>query len=428
LKTIVRQQLPPQIKKKELPKGGIRYELVIDTGVVNGRRKQIRRRFRTEAEARREMNIVATQRDTGTYVHKRGTTVKEAVEQWLAGRTSWRQTTLTGHQNRLKPLVLLYGELPVQDLTKAHIDTLMERLESGDMPCGGKKKRRPSNGQSRRNILSSIRQLLDSEVEQGHLPRNVAQYVDTPKLDSTERPTLTVEELQKVLDTTANDRDSHQHQLGSLGLRKQELAGLKWIDIDMTAHTIKIQRTRTVVDGKVVIGEPKTDRSTRELPIPDPVYSSLLHARAMQKREKAKAGDKYRDTGYVIVDEFGRAPYPDFLTDQWKRACKRAGVPVINLHDERHTCATLMILNGVPIPVVSAWLGHATASFTMARYVHNQPQALLDAATSYGALVTKRDKKAPVETSRRGKKPSDLGGRGGFRTPDRWCVKPELYH
>lgn len=395
-----RQQLPANIRKIELKarnggKAVVRYELIVDVGKVDGKRKQLRKRttetgqpLRTEAEARAELARIQASVGNGTYVAKRTDTLEQVVNGWLAGRPGWQQTTLVGHRNRLKPLLALYGDLPIQDLKKAHIDTLMKRLETGDIPRPDDKKRRPSNGQSRRNILSSIRQMLDSEVRQGHLPRNVAQFVDTPKLDSDERPTLTVEELQRVLDMTANDRDGHQHQLGSLGLRKQELAGLGWEHIDMEAHTIRIVRTRTIADGKVVIGKPKTDRSGRELPIPDPVYSSLLHARAVQQRERLEAGSKYGDSGYVFVDSLGRPVYPDYLTDRWKAACGRAGVPVINLHDERHTCATLMILNGVPIPTVSAWMGHATASFTMARYVHNQPHALMAAANTLAGLVS----------------------------------------
>lgn len=394
-----RNQLPPQIKRVELAarKNGraiVRYQLTADVGMIDGKRKQHRKRFETEQEARTALAKIQDQRASGTYVSKRKDTVRECAEKWIAGRTSWNETTSTGHSNRLKPLVTLHGDLPIQDLKKSHIDDLMERLKTGDLPRAEGKRRRPSNGQSRKNILSSIRQMLDSEVAQGHLPRNVAKLVDTPKLDSKERPTLTVEELQRVLNITADDRDGHQHQLGSLGLRKQELAGLGWKHIDMKAHTIRIVRTRSIADGKVVIGEPKTDRSGRELPLPDPVYLSLLYARAVQKRERTEAGTAYQDSGYVFVDRFGRPVYPDYLTDRWKAACERAGVPVINLHDERHTCATLMILNGVPIPTVSAWLGHATASFTMARYVHNQPQTMTAAANLLAGLVTGRKEPA----------------------------------
>ena len=390
-----RQQLPANIKRIELTRRDhgrpvVRYEVIVDTGVdpSTGKRRQSRKRYPTEAEARQALAQAQDQVHKGTYVSKRPDTVKETIDQWIAGRTGWSETTRTGHKNRLKPLITVYGDLATQDLKKSHIDELMKRLETGDIPRPNDKKRRPSNGQSRRNVLNSIRQMLDSEVRQGHLPRNVAQLVDNPKLDSKERPTLTVEELQRVLATTASDRDAHQHQLGSLGLRKQELAGLGWEHIDMKAHTMRIVRTRTIADGKVVIGTPKTTRSKRDLPIPDPVYTALLHARAVQHREKLAAGDEYVDTGYVFVDTKGRPYYPDYLTDRWKAACERANVPVINLHDERHTCATLMILNGVPIPTVSAWLGHATASFTMARYVHNQPEAMTAAATTMTKLVT----------------------------------------
>ncbi|MDI9934747.1 tyrosine-type recombinase/integrase [Rhodococcus sp. IEGM 1351] len=392
-----RQQLPPQIKPVTLQgrRNGrpiVKYQLTVDTGIVDGKRKQLRKRFDTEAEARAELAKVIDQRASGTYVAKRLDTVSETVARWIAGRPGWNEVTRVTHRNRLKPLIVLYGDLPVQDLKKSHLDNLMERLRLGDIPRPDERRRRPSNGQSRRNVLSSIRELLASEMKQGHIPRNVAQLVDAPKLDSEERPTLTVEELQRVLDITASDRDGHQHWLGSLGLRKQELAGLGWEHIDMEAHTIQIVRTRTIADGKVVIGKPKTKRSRRELPIPDPVYSSLLHARAVQHRERLEAGTDYQESGYVFVDALGRPVYPDYLTDRWKAACGRAGVPVINLHDERHTCATLMILNGVPIPTVSEWLGHATAAFTMARYVHNQPYALTAASTTLAGLVsTKND-------------------------------------
>lgn len=391
-----RQQLPPQIRRIELDsrKDGrpvVRYELIIDTGTVNGRRKQIRRRYKTEQEARRELGKIIDQRSTGTYVHKRAATVAEVVEEWLTGQSGWKPSTWTGHRNRLKPLVTLYGDVPVQALEKSHIAKLMERLETGDIPRPKDQTRRPSNGQSRRNILNSIRMMLNSEVEQGHLPRNVAQFVPMPKLDSVERRTLDIEQLRRVLDVIKDDRDGHQHHLGALGLRKCELAELKWTDIDLDAHTFKIARTRVVVDGKVVVGTPKTERSTRELPIPDPVYTALLHARAVQAREKLEAGDKYQDSGYVVVDELGRPYYPDYLTDAWKDACRRAGVPVITSHERRHTYATLMLLNGESPVVVSALMGHADPSITLRLYAHVQKQAVQNAAQSWAALVTNRD-------------------------------------
>lgn len=124
---------------------------------------------------------------------------------------------------------------------------------------------------------------------------------------------MAVEELQRVLEMTANDRDGRQYQLGCLGLRKQELAGLGRDHIDMDVRTMRIVRTRTIADGKVIIGTPKTERSNREVPIPDPVNRALLHARAVQHREHLEAGTDYEESGYVFVDRLGRAMYPDYL-------------------------------------------------------------------------------------------------------------------
>jgi len=147
--------------------------------------------------------------------------------------------------------------------------------------------------------------------------------VDTPRLDSKERPTLTVQELHALIDVIKDDRDGHQHQLGSLGLRKQELAGLCWEHIDLEAHRMRIVRTRTIVDAKVIIGQPKKERSKLDVPIPDPVYSSLLHARAVKRQEMSPAVDRYRDSGLVFVNELGDPVHPDYLTDRWKAACAR---------------------------------------------------------------------------------------------------------
>lgn len=158
----------------------------------------------------------------------------------------------------------------------------------------------------------------------------------------------------------------------------------------MDAHTLIIKDTRVTVDGHAVDSTTKTTRSTRVLPIPDPVYSALLHARAAQSLDRVTNRDNYADSGYLVVDEHG-APYrPDRITKVWKRGCARAGVPVLRLHDGRHTCATLMHLQGVPIVVIAAWLGHVDAGF-MRTYAHAQPGSLFEAAQSFARHVTSRD-------------------------------------
>ena len=84
------------------------------------------------------------------------------------------------------------------------------------------------------------------------------------------------------------------------------------------------------------------------------------------------------------MNELGAPLYPDTLSDKWDEFTRSAGVRRIRLHEARHTCGTLMHLQGVPIAVISAWLGHADSSFTMRTYIHAQPDALHDAARMLG--------------------------------------------
>jgi integrase len=106
-------------------------------------------------------------------------------------------------------------------------------------------------------------------------------------------------------------------------------------------------------------------------------------ARNRQAAEKLALGEAYSDLGYVVCNEAGEPYHPSTMSTLWQAAIRDLDVPQIRLHDARHTCATLMHLQGVPIALVAAWLGHADVSFTMRTYVHAQPEALELAARSF---------------------------------------------
>jgi integrase len=115
---------------------------------------------------------------------------------------------------------------------------------------------------------------------------------------------------------------------------------------------------------------------------------ALRRALATQKTERLALGPDYGAGDHVVCDEAGRPYHPDTLSDYWRSLCVAAKVPSIRLHDARHTCGTFMHLQGVPIVVVSAWLGHADPAFTMRTYVHSQNEALKIAAASLQRVVT----------------------------------------
>jgi integrase len=129
--------------------------------------------------------------------------------------------------------------------------------------------------------------------------------------------------------------------------------------------------------------EPKTASAGRVLPIPDALLAELKAAKARQTAERLALGRAYANLGYVVCNEAGEPYHPSTLSRLWQAAIKNLDVPQIRLHDARHTCATLMHLQGVPIALVAAWLGHADVSFTLRTYVHAQPEALAVAARSF---------------------------------------------
>jgi len=147
---------------------------------------------------------------------------------------------------------------------------------------------------------------------------------------------------------------------------------------------VRIGKTRVDVGGRALDqDDPKTASAGRVLPLPDALLGELTAAKARQATERLHLGEAYAGLDYVVCNEAGEPYHPSTLSTMWHAAIKNLEVPQVRLHHARHTCATLMHLQGVPIALVAAWLGHADVSFTLRTYVHAQPEALELAARSF---------------------------------------------
>ena len=387
-----RRQLPPQIKRVELAArdGGrpvVRYQLTVDVGVVDGKRKQLRKRYKTEREARAALDAVRGDVAKGTYVHPSKITLTQAFEDWLASKHGLKPSTLHGHRVNLAPALAELGEVEVQKLSKRHLDDLVTALRAGGLASPTGKSRKSWSPRSVNYMLGLLTAVLRDQMRQGHVVRNVAELIDRIPADPKPPDTFTPSELQAVLAHIDGDRYAIAWQLALTGLRRGEVAGLRWSDIDLAARTLQISSTRLRFGKHLVEDTPKSRASRRTLPIPDHLAAALRAARAIQAADRLALGEEYDASGYVVVDECGAALSPHALTSRWARTLKAAGVRHIRFHDARHTCGTLMHLQDVPIAVISAWLGHASKAFTMATYVHSQPEALMLAAQSLNSVV-----------------------------------------
>jgi len=169
-------------------------------------------------------------------------------------------------------------------------------------------------------------------------------------------------------------------------MRRGELAGLRWRDVDLAAGSLRVASTRVVADT-VVVGEPKTRAGVRQVALDRDTVAALSARRRRQAEERLAAAGAWEDHGLVFVDELGRPPHPETITRWWREAVARAGLPPIRLHDARHTAATVLLRAGVPVKVVSQRLGHADVAVTMRVYQHVTEQDDRAAADALGSAL-----------------------------------------
>ncbi|MEU4839828.1 tyrosine-type recombinase/integrase [Nocardia testacea] len=391
-----RQQLPHQITKITVPdrsgKSVVRYQVRADAGIdpQTGKRHQVRRRFRTEREARAALTKFLADAASGNFVPRKDVTVEEVCRDFLASLHWARRTTLAGYEYNLAPLRECYGGLPVQKLSRKHLDDLVAALKKGGTKTAKGNVRRPWAARSLKRTIETTTMVLDYGIERRLLAHNVARAVK-PKAGRKRKPkTYTPEEVSKLLASLEQDRNGHLWFLALCGLRRSELGGLRWSGVDLARKTMTVHIGRASAGGEAVEDDPKTDASVRTLPMDDEMVEVLRRARRRQLADRLQLGKAYQDGDYVACNEDGTPYHPDTITHKWGRAVKQAGVRHIRLHDARHTCGTMMHLRNVPLAVIAAWLGHADASVTARIYTHSQDDALRAAAKSLGEVVSSR--------------------------------------
>lgn len=275
-----------------------------------------------------------------------------------------------------------HGKLPVQRLTKAHIDQLVADLVAGGTKTSKGRTRRPWSAVAVNKVIATIDQVLDDAVEQKIVTANVATKVARVSSAQKDVDTFTVAEVDQLRMHFAKDRIGHAWELALYGLRRGEIAGLTWDRVDLKARTLAVANNRVSAGGATVENDPKSPASRRELPLPARLVTVLRAAKKRQAAERLALGEHYGSGDYVVSNEVGEPYNPAVLSRYWADAVKAAGVRHIKLHGGRHTAATLMHLDGVPVAVIAAWIGHSDPTLTLRVYAHSQADALKSAGVS----------------------------------------------
>lgn len=213
--------------------------------------------------------------------------------------------------------------------------------------------------------------------------RNVAALVSLPRIQKQEMKIFTPEQAKAFLDSVKGHRLEALFVMAlTLGLRRGELLGLRWSDIDLDAATLRVNYALQRFDGKLHLMEPKTEKSRRVLPLPSLLTTALRAHRSRQLEDRLALGSDWQETRFVFASTIGTPLEPRNLNRTFdtllEKANKELGesekLPKIRLHDLRHSCATLLLAQGVPQRTLMEILGHSQISLTMNTYSHVLPE------------------------------------------------------
>jgi integrase len=373
------------LRKPRTPGGTWSYRLDLGIG-PDGRRQQKQvSGFPTRRSAQAALNEALAEHQYGAYVAPSKRTLAEFVETWLeAVRPEVAESAWVNYRTLLRAYVVpRVGQVRLVDLTPQRLQALY-----ADLLTHG---RRDGTSLSARTVAQTHKTLhraLEDAVRWREIPRNPSDHARAPRFEAKEMTAWSMDDCRRFLDATAGDRLAALWLLAlNSGMRRGELAGLRWPDVDLDDGAVAVTQQRTTADYRVVVAEPKA-RSRRVITLDASVVESLRAHRRRQLDERLAAGPGWVDSGYVFVDELGCPYHPTRLRILFERACHAAGVPPIRLHDLRHIMATTALRAGIHPKIVQERLGHSSIALTLDTYSHVTPTLQRAAAEKLGRMFS----------------------------------------
>jgi len=316
------------------------------------------------------------------------------VEHWLPlMKDRLKPTTFNSYERTLSSYVLpRIGTLRLQELVPAHLNRLYADLRSGGGTEQSKAKAsqpKPLSPKTVRNVHAVLSKALNDGVDAGLLVINAAQRAKPPRQPAagSEIQAWSADELARFLEFVSNDRlFAAWHVAAYTGLRRGELLGLRWRDVDFDRAVLSVRQTIVLDYTTPIISTPK-NQEARVVDLDDETIKVLQHHEALQSEEKRAWGGGYADSGLVFRREDGNLINPDQLSQRFDRFVRGSGIRRIKFHGLRHTHATLMLGSRVPVKVVSERLGHADPAFTLRVYQHVLSGMQAEAAAMFASVV-----------------------------------------
>ncbi|MCM3020091.1 site-specific integrase [Priestia megaterium] len=358
-----------------------KYYFIVDIGrdELTGKRRQKKKRgFTTKKEAEKALAVVLNELNLGTFIEPQLIDLDSFIREWFVERqTQLAKSTLKNHKclyrNHLKPKL---GHYKLQDLNPIVLQKFTNSLVADSS----------LSHNSIRKLLFLMNQLMKKAHGLKLISENPLIHVNIPREVKSE---MSIWDLKQVNYYIANAKQNRYYTIVLMalltGMRKGEILGLRWRDIDFEKQVVYI---RQIYDGyakELKVGA-KTASGVRSIHIPDMLVNQLKKERKKVLSNKLKQGMAYNDYDLVNCTKFGNPLDSSTLSKRFKNHTKKLGLPVIRFHDLRHTHVTMLIQQNVNVKVISERVGHSSIQITLNQYSHVLPSMQQEVADKLNTL------------------------------------------
>ncbi len=351
----------------------------VDLGWIGGRRRRKTVYGPTERAVLAKRDQLRNQLAKGVNLAATPRTVAEWLTEWLETKVGdgTSQSTLARYEQIVRVhLIPFLGKVKLSALAPRDVQLLVSHLRRTVAPASVIK------------IHGVLRNALADAERMDLVPRNVARSVRSAALPRTERRALTPVQATHLLAQLKGDRLESVFILAlSTGLRRGEVLGLRWDDVDFPMRTLFVRQTLQRVGGELRFLPPKTHRSARSIPLSQLALSALSMQHLRQAQDRLVLGEAYQDRGLVFATQLGTPLEPRNVNRRFDAARFATGLPWIRLHDLRHAFATFLLDQGEELRTVMDLLGHSTFRLTADTYGHVLPSRARTAADAIDRVL-----------------------------------------
>lgn len=353
------------IRKRVTKDGKASYQVILETDrdPSTGKRQRMYRTVNgTKREAEATLTRLKAELSNGNgFLQPSTVKLRNWLDDWMKlYNIHLSPTTQTTYKQQIQTHIISpLGNVPLNILDGKQIQAWVNDLNQ----------KQGLSGKTVKNIFLNLKAALDKAEELQMIPRNPCKYVVLPPIKKFNAQVYSVREVQNILNLAKNTDMYFLLVIEFyLGLRKGEIAELKWSDIDLENGIVYITRSRVGCEDGVIVKSTKSEAGIRDLTLTKTALETFKEEYDKYLENTRKIG--FVDSGYVIHQDNGEPFVPSSIPQKWKRFCEQHKLRKIRFHDLRHTCATILIASGVDAKTVQTWLGHSDVQVTLNTYTH----------------------------------------------------------